>query len=218
MIDPTILALQRLCEREGGYKIVAAVIGANDQSIYQVISGVKTKAGNPKGVGQSIRKKLERHYPGWMLLSATVASEIPANYRIVDVITGQTITPGNTGSSHAMRLGKPTMPPPRIDWDALMDQPLPPEFETELPDNAMSPQAPKGSRVIFITGVTAEPGDWILLTDREGSVCCREYRLSRPGHWEAHAINSAVLPMESERDGLIILAVYDGMRGRRAPK
>jgi hypothetical protein len=95
---------------------------------------------------------------------------------------------------------------------------LPSEFETELPDNAMAPEAPKGARVIFITGLAPEPGDWVLLRDREGQTLCREYRMSRGQAWEAHAVNRAVAPLHSETDGLVVLAVYDGMRGRRAPR
>lgn len=96
-------------------------------------------------------------------------------------------------------------------------EPLP-EFETQLPDNAMAPEAPKGTRVIFITGTEPEPGDWVLIRDRAGLYYCREYRQLRPGQWEAHARNPGFLPMESERDGLHVVAVFDGIRGRRAPR
>lgn len=94
---------------------------------------------------------------------------------------------------------------------------LGPELETQLPDNAMAPEAPRGTRVIFVTGVDPEPGDWVLVRDDAGNHYCREYRQVRPGQWEAHARNPGFLPMDSERNGLSVVAVFDGMRGRRSP-
>lgn len=93
-----------------------------------------------------------------------------------------------------------------------------PEFETTLPDEAMAPDAPKGTRVIFITGVEPEPGNWVLLRDAEGQHYCRQFRQSRPGQWEAHALNPGYLPLDGARDGLRVVAVFDGIRGRRAPR
>lgn len=92
------------------------------------------------------------------------------------------------------------------------------EFETTLPDDAMAPDAPKGTRVIFITSETPEPGHWVLVRDREGRHYCRQLRQSVPGRWEAHALNSGYLPLDSERDGLQVIAVFDGIRGRRSPR
>lgn len=64
--DPSVAALIALCKREGGYKAVADKIGANDQSLYQIISGVKMPSGNRKGVGPRLRKSLLEHYPEWL--------------------------------------------------------------------------------------------------------------------------------------------------------
>ena len=66
MSDPTIEALRRLVTREGGHIAVADAIGANDQSIYQIVSGVKLPSGEPKGVGASLRKRLSARYPDWL--------------------------------------------------------------------------------------------------------------------------------------------------------
>jgi hypothetical protein len=215
MSDPTIAALQALVKREGGHKAVALVIGANDQSIYQIVAGIKTKAGRPKGVGKDLREKLQRHYPDWMNVPAAQAADNTGHYHVPAV---QTITPASSGESQHMRLSNPTMPPPRIPWEGLMHTNLPREFETELPDNAMAPAAPRATRVIFITGVQPEAGDWVLLRDGAGQLHCREYRVVRADHWQAHAVNPAVAALDSQADQLAVLAVYDGMRGRRAPR
>jgi phage repressor protein C with HTH and peptisase S24 domain len=106
--------------------------------------------------------------------------------------------------------------PKQIAWGALMSSSLGPEFQTELVDQAMAPELPAGSRVILLTGVNPEAGDFILVSDRHGNHYLREYRVLRPGVWQAHALNSAFLPLDHDRDGLKILAVYDGVRGRRS--
>jgi hypothetical protein len=125
---------------------------------------------------------------------------------------------GLTKGAHAMSLPGGKVVPPTIDWGALMSTDLGDEFETALPDNAMAPDAPKGARCIFVTGIEPQAGDWVLAFDADGNYYCREYRLLKPGRWELHAMNSAFLPLDSERDGLEVVAVFDGMRGRRAPR
>jgi hypothetical protein len=90
------------------------------------------------------------------------------------------------------------------------------EFQTVMPDASMAPDVPKGATVILVTGVEPEPGDYVLLVDSHGHHSLREYRLVRPGHWQAHALNPAFLPLDSERDGLRVLAVFEGVRKRMA--
>lgn len=65
-IDPSVDALKHLCQKVGGYKMLALEIGVNDQTIYQIVSGVKLPSGNPKGVGPTLRRKIEAHYPDWL--------------------------------------------------------------------------------------------------------------------------------------------------------
>lgn len=205
MTDPIVSAFRALLLREGGSKEVARVIGFNEQYLYQIDAGIKDAKGNSKGVGKQLREKLERHYPGWLALAA------------YSIGTGQTITPPSAGESQPMRPFSSRMAPPKIGWEALMSsEDLPEEFETELPDNAMAPEAPRGTRCIFIKATNPEPGDWVLLRDADGALFCREYKLLRRGHWEAHAINGAYLPLDSQRDGLRVLALFDGQRGRKA--
>lgn len=212
MDDPAVSALVALLKREGGADAVAARIGANPKSLYQIASGRLLRSGRPKGVGRDLREKLERHYPGWMRLSAgaVLASSPPASYST----TGQTNTPADTGKHHAASLTSRSMAPPKISWEALMTTALPQEFETPLPDNAMSPRAARGARCIFVTSPRALPGDWVLVRDRDGAHHVREYRQLRGALWEAHALNPAYLPLHSERDGLTVLAVVDGIRQR----
>lgn len=64
--DPFVLALQRLCAKVGGHDALAARIGANGQSIYQIVSERKLPSGNAKGVGPSLRTKISQAFPDWL--------------------------------------------------------------------------------------------------------------------------------------------------------
>ncbi len=205
MNDPIVQAFRSLLDQEGGATTVAAVIGANPASLYQIYAGIKLPSGKPKGVGKQLREKLERHYPGWLSFAGSLGGTV------------ETIRPGSSESAQATKGLVQRMAPPKIGWEALMTvDDLPHEFETQLPDNAMAPDAPRGTRCIFVAGESPDPGDWVLVRDGAGHMTCRVYRLLRPGQWEAHALNPSFLPMESSRDNLEVVAVFDGMRGRKS--
>ena len=76
--DPAVIALMRLCELHGGYKGVAAEIEANDQTIYQIVAGIRLPSGNYRGVGPLLRKKLTARFPDWL------AAHEPPNVLAVD--------------------------------------------------------------------------------------------------------------------------------------
>ena len=68
-----IEALRALCKREGGHAQVADRIEANDQTIYQILAGVKLPSGEPRGVGPKLQRKLEAKFPGWSALADNAA-------------------------------------------------------------------------------------------------------------------------------------------------
>nr|WP_315471731.1 hypothetical protein [uncultured Rhodoferax sp.] len=76
--SPDVAALQALCDKEGGYKVVAKAIGVNDQSIYQIVSGVLLPSGRPKGVGPGLKDKLNARYPDWSGPRKEYASQFPS--------------------------------------------------------------------------------------------------------------------------------------------
>lgn len=69
-----IQSLKTLCRQNGGYRAVADRAGVDDQSLYQIISGVKLPSGNAKGVGPTIQRKLDAAFPGWADLAANGAT------------------------------------------------------------------------------------------------------------------------------------------------
>lgn len=103
-----------------------------------------------------------------------------------------------------------------VEWGDLMSVQLGSEFQTVMPDNSMAPEVPRGARILFVTGIEPEPGDFVLVADGDGNHYLREYRQVRPGHWQAWAINPAFLPLDSQADKLKVVAVFDGMRMRRS--
>lgn len=78
--DPLVQALQSLVlNTRGGCKAVAEKIGANDQSLYQVVTcRPDSKTGKPKSVGKQLRDKLDDAYPGWQEM-AGVAQQLAPN-------------------------------------------------------------------------------------------------------------------------------------------
>jgi transcriptional regulator with XRE-family HTH domain len=100
-----------------------------------------------------------------------------------------------------------------ISWDALMSaEPLPRQFTSTVPDDAMSPLARAGTECVFRTDVQPRPGAGVLLVDREGHHYLRRYvQGSRPDHWIARPENPAYRTLDSEEDGLRVLAVLRGV-------
>lgn len=130
-------------------------------------------------------------------------------------------TPSNAGVhkhpvAHEVIPRYVTVTPTVIGWGDLNVTRLPQEFQTVMPDAAMAPLIPMGARIIFVTDATAAPGDVVLLVDAAGSFMVREFRQLTPGRWQAFAHNPAFLPLDFDTAKLRVVAVFDGMRGRRA--
>lgn len=97
---------------------------------------------------------------------------------------------------------------PLIDWGFILKQePLPPLFWTTLPDDSMAPRAPAGKRMCFDVSASAKPGSGVLVRDSSGAVSFRRYVAGAGGRWSAVPENTAYAPLDSERDGLKVLAV-----------
>lgn len=121
-----------------------------------------------------------------------------------------------TPVAHPVMLDKFTVVP-TINWEALLNsESLPEVFELSAPDASMAPKVPQGTLVKLERRLTPRPGDGVLVRDREGHHYLRVYREKRPGHWEAYAINEAYSPLDSQADGLVVVAVLTAVAGRWA--
>jgi hypothetical protein len=73
--DPAVAALRRLLgDSAARRREVAAKLGVNEQSLYQIAAGIPLKSGKPRGIGRNLRAALDAHYPGWAAESSQAAS------------------------------------------------------------------------------------------------------------------------------------------------
>lgn len=104
--------------------------------------------------------------------------------------------------------------PVLIDWSQTLESPLPARFMLELRDDAMAVSDPPSMRpgdfAMFSPSSAASPGDVVLVADKEDNVYIRRFQQRTPTRWMAVARNDAYVALDSERDGLRILAVQIG--------
>lgn len=111
----------------------------------------------------------------------------------------------------------PMIEPTTIKWESIMlSRPLPALFKVVIEDDAMAPEFPRGCVVTFSTD-EGEPRarDAVLVSDTEGGLHFREYQVGRGKRWKAVAINSGYQALDSEEDGLHVVAISMGRWGRR---
>jgi hypothetical protein len=136
---------------------------------------------------------------------------------IISGVGEMSATPTNAGMARGMSLFVVKDPPITIAWVDLMSERgagLPPEFRTTAPDDALAPRLRAGQRVTLDTRETPRPGDCILVEDKAGGLHLRIYTPG-VGAWTGEVINaSGYKALESERDGLRVLAVLTEAAGR----
>lgn len=121
-------------------------------------------------------------------------------------------TPPDQGVAHGLSYIAITLPR-LISWeDVMSSDALPAQFVVAMPDDALSPRIARGTELIF--EVYREPiiGHGVLVQDNSGRRYIRRYAEGRAGGWVGQAVNSAYATLESERDGLRVLAVMTGQR------
>jgi hypothetical protein len=84
---------------------------------------------------------------------------------------------------------------------------LPPCFVLAVPDAAIAERHPAGTRVVFETAAEPRPGRPVLVQDAGGVRYVRVYGGERGTRWQAMATDSAWPTLDSEADGLQLLAV-----------
>lgn len=130
-------------------------------------------------------------------------------------------TPLNKGGTASLDLDTPEksglqLPVPCVlSWESLMrDSEIHvAEFRTCAPDDSMAPRLRSGQIVTFDRSLIARPGDGVLVRDRTGALHIRQYRQAA-GRWEAQALNDAYATLDSERDGLQVVAVLTAVQAR----
>lgn len=127
-------------------------------------------------------------------------------------------TPPDGGAALAGSLDEPVdhQHPPLQTWEWIVTKrgPLPPRFRCEVPDDALWSSTeggtPKGTPVVFVaTSQPPKPGTGVIVEDRTGARYLRVYRLGLGDHWTAAVRNPNYPALDSERDGLRIVAVAE---------
>lgn len=111
--------------------------------------------------------------------------------------------------AHPMSL-PPSDDPPSKTWKEIMDKhlELPESFRCEMPDDALAPNTPRGTPVLFDTTDTApRAGVGVLVEDAHGARYIRVFRPGIGGQWTAWARNENYPTLDSASNGLILLAV-----------
>lgn len=116
--------------------------------------------------------------------------------------------------AHELSEARPSNVPVLFDWSQILKSPLPARFMLELLDDAMAVSDPPSMRpgdfAMFAPASVASPGDVVLIADMDDNVYVRRFQQRTPGRWIAVARNDAYVALDSERDGLRILAVQIG--------
>lgn len=101
-----------------------------------------------------------------------------------------------------------TMEPITLEWESLVSA-VPDRFALVIRDEAIANMAP-GHKAIFSASRIPRAGEVVLLMDRDDVPYIRRYQVRRPGHWLAVADGAGFAPLDSQTDGLRLLAVLVG--------
>lgn len=99
---------------------------------------------------------------------------------------------------------------PKLAWETLMTADLSEPFELDVVDDALGPDIFRGCVVRLDPRRQPEAGRPILVRDRAGRFYLRDYQLGAAGRWQAVARQRGFAPLDSEADGLEIVAVMRG--------
>lgn len=133
---------------------------------------------------------------GWMDQQHPVAGEEAASYLVAQV-------PSYPSAPDDL---------PILPWEALMTSDTVPDiFRVVLNDDALAPELPRGTEVVWTTRRRVAPGRPMLLRDAHGQVHARMCHQGRtPGHWVAKGATAAFVEFDKAEPGLRVLAVYKG--------
>lgn len=102
--------------------------------------------------------------------------------------------------------------PPLLGWEEIVrgPRPLQDAFVLAVPDDALAPRTPRGTRLVFSRDAPPKPGVGVIVQDGTGSIYLRRYVQGRGTSWSAQASDANYASLESADDQLVILAVAVG--------
>lgn len=200
--DPDVIALQALCRRVGGHQALAAVIDMNDQSIYQIITGVKLKSGNRKGVGPTLRKRLNETYPGWQAEGLQTETNQPASSveETLPIRTGKrvpivgTVKGGTDGYLEEFQY-------PVGHGDGYVEYWTPDAsaYALRVVGDSMHPRYRAGEYIVVTPSIEAQPGKDVVVKLRDGCKLLKELAWIHDMEVKLLSINNGVPAMTIDR-------------------
>lgn len=128
---------------------------------------------------------------------------------------GPKFVAGRSPQAHPVSPDTVTMDPQedsiRVMWGSMNAAELPDVFRVEVPDDAMADRVLKGHLVKFDRRQRPRAGDGVLVADATGAWFFRQFSPGAQGRFSAVAKNPAYQTLDSERDGLTVLAVLVGV-------
>ena len=120
--------------------------------------------------------------------------------------------PTNSGGhvAHGLSHWDATVILPELKWEELPMADMSQLFQLVVPDDALGPIIYQGCIARFDPAGTPRPGWPVLVRDRSGAYYLRDYIAGPAGRWKAVARTHGFAPLDSEADGLIVVAVMKG--------
>lgn len=117
------------------------------------------------------------------------------------------------GQAHAMSHNQHIVTPTRIEWEELTVLDLDQPFELVVLDDALAPEIFKGCVAQFDPVAMRKPvaGRPVLVRDKEGSHYLRDFEQGSGGRFLAVARQRGFSALDSEADGLLIVATMKGV-------
>jgi len=192
-----------LVQRYGGVTKLANALDKSPSQVSQVLNAVPhSRSGKPRVLGSD----QAREYEGKLGLPEGIMDTPAEGVDAIEIpLHGQAQSVSLSGLKVASQV---------VEWSSLMRGTLPAAFKVAAPDDSMAPRLRTGQLVEFETGREPRPGDGVLVADNEEKPYIRLYVEGRQGQWEAHALKEGYRPLESDRDGLKLLAVLVAVHAR----
>ncbi len=203
-MDHQVEALRRLCAREGGYKPVALKIGADPQTLYQVLAGIALPSGKPRGVGPSIRRRLTEEFPDWLRPVTENVQPVTTRGRVPLI---SWVAAGDFRENIDMY-----QPGEAEQWiDAYETQPGAQSFALRVEGDSMtSPYPgdvsfPNGSIIIVDPARSCDAGDYVIAKDVSTQQATFKKLVQDGGRWYLKPLNPSYPTVEIDNPALRII-------------
>lgn len=183
--------LRTVIQELGSAAVLARALGVSAAVVSQWVNASRdSKTKKPRGISHESCRKIER------------AAGKPAGWMDAQHSTA--------GMAHEVIQGRRIVSWPKLAWETLMDADLNEPFELDVVDDALGPDIFRGCVVRLDPRRPPEAGRPVLVRDRAGRFYLRDYQLGGAGRWQAVARQRGYAPLDSETDGLAIVAVMKG--------